>query len=102
MTGRLPHRHCSMCAGSWTRKEPLMANEERHEHAGQYSPSFVSFHIARDPEFLQGLQDGRTLLPQEWDLAGQHGWWNVQDLVQLILMELSPESHAKENQVRQC
>lgn len=79
-----------------------MAELERHANAGQYSPSCVSFHIARDPEFLQGIQDGCTLLPQEWDLTGQHGWWNVQDLVQFILKELTPDSQAKEHQVRRC
>jgi hypothetical protein len=63
----------------------------------------IVFHIGRDPEFLQGIQDGRTLLPPpEWDLAGTQGWWNVEDLLQFVQTELSLESQTKENALRAC
>ena len=60
----------------------------------------LTFHIARDPEFLQGITDGRQLLPPDWDLTGKHGLWEVEDLLQFVQHELSSENQTKENEVR--
>ena len=64
--------------------------------------SSLTFHVARDPEFLQGVQDGRQLLPTDWDLTGKNAWWEVEDLLQFVQRELNPASLAKENEVREC
>lgn len=51
----------------------------------------IAFHVARDPEFLRGVQDGRQLLSQKRDLTGKDGWYQVQELLQFASSELSPE-----------
>lgn len=55
-------------------------------------PIAISFHVARDPEFLQGVQDGRALLSQQGGPAHDHGWWSVDDLLHFVSTELSSES----------
>ena len=53
--------------------------------ANNASQVSVSFHVARDPEFAQGVQDGRQLLPNHYD-----GWVAVQDVLQFLQTELPP------------
>jgi hypothetical protein len=74
-------------------------NETRHV---AMVPRVVSlaFHVARDPEFQEGIADGRALFPAEWDLAGQRGWWNVEDVIQFVQAELSQQKQAQENAMR--
>jgi hypothetical protein len=62
----------------------------------------ITFHVARDPEFLQGIQDGRQLLPPTSELTGPAGWWDVESLLQFIRAELSPQRQARENEVQAC
>jgi hypothetical protein len=56
----------------------------------------ITFHIARDPEFLQGIQDGRQLLPEADELTGSAGWWDVESLLQFVRAELSPHNQPQE------
>lgn len=67
----------------------------------QNSQAIVVFHLARDPEFREGLEHGRQMLPAECDLSGHEGWWDVAKLIQFVQTELSPENQARENAVRQ-
>jgi hypothetical protein len=60
----------------------------------------LAFHVARDPEFQEGIADGRALFPAEWDLTNTYGWWNVEDIAQFVQAELSQEKQAQENAVR--
>jgi hypothetical protein len=83
-----------------TPEKPLA--EPRMAVVVERSYDSITFHVARDPEFLQGVKDGRKLFPTDWDLSGKNGLWEVDDLLQFVRQELNPASQAKENELLAC
>jgi hypothetical protein len=57
------------------------------------------FHVARDPEFLEGVQDGR-LCSDEAFTTGQQGWYDVRNLSWFVQRELDPHEQARQNHLR--